>query len=234
MKFKLDIILPVYHEQDNIERVLDGIKKHVKTPHTINLVFAYKKDPTIKIVEGIQKKYKNINLLISKYGKGLRNQLVTGFEATNAPYILIMMSDLSDDPKDIDKMVRKLDGGEDFVCGSRYIPKGARLGGSRVKGFVSYFGCFSLRLLTDINTHDATNAFKCFKRGLLTRIKIESKVGYELPLELIVKAHAIGMKIDEIPTVWRERDTGSSKFKLLAYIPNYLRWYFFAVKNKFL
>lgn len=230
MKNKVDIILPVYKEQENIERVLNGLKNNVKSDVTINLVFFSKNDPTIPVVKKIENRFKNLNLLISPT-KGLAGQYRYGFSRTVSPIIIIMMSDLSDDPKDIDRMVKRINDGYDLVCASRYMRKGKRRGGSRIKAFLSHFGCESLYLLTGIKSHDSTNAFKAFRRSLIDQMHIESQVGYELPLEIIVKSHLLGAKISEIPTVWTERDTGYSKFKLLAYIPNYLRWYIFGVRE---
>lgn len=232
MKDKIDIILPVYREQDNIERVLDGIKKYVKTKAAINLVFYSKSDPTIPVVNRIKRKYPGLKMLVSPR-KGLASQFKYGFKNTKSPVVVIMMSDLSDNPKDIDKMVKKIDEGYDFVCASRYVRKGKRDGGSKIKAALSYLGCESFYMFTGLKSHDATNAFKAFKRTLLEKIEVESEVGYELPLELIVKAHILGCKITEIPTVWTERDTGYSKFKLLSYMPNYLRWYMYGLKKHF-
>lgn len=232
MTKKLDLILPVYKEEKNIERVLDGIEKYVKTPHITNLVFFNSKDPTISVVKKIANKYSDLKLINNKKGRGLANQLKTGFENSYAPLIIIMMSDLSDDPKDIDKMVKKIDNGADFVCASRYMRNGKRKGGSRLKAFVSFTACQTLYIFTGLKTHDATNAFKCFKRDLLSKIKVESEVGYELPLELFVKAHTQGFKVAEIPTVWKERDKGYSKFKLFKYVPFYMRWYIYALKHR--
>jgi hypothetical protein len=140
------------------------------------------------------------------------------------------MSDLSDNPKDIDKMVRIIESGYSLVCASRYSSGGKRLGGQRIKGLLSFIACKTLKIITGIPTNDATNAFKCFRREILQRIEIESKYGYELPLELTVKAMSLKLPISEIPTIWRERRSGKSKFKLFVLLPNYFRWYLFACR----
>lgn len=234
IKSKVDIILPVYKEQDNIERVLSGIKNSVKTSHSVNLIFYSKKDPTIPVVKSFKNKYGKINLLIPERGKGLLAQYTYGFKKTTSPIVVIMMSDLSDDPSDIDKMVHKIEKGFDFVCASRYMSKGKRRGGSTLKALMSYLGCETYFLLTGLKSHDATNAYKCFRREILNNIKIESIAGYEMPLELIVKSHNLGYKITEIPTIWTERDKGYSKFKLFSYIPQYMKWYLWGIKKKYL
>ncbi len=233
MSYLLDIIAPVYHEEENIERFLAGISHHVKTPHRILLIFQDKKDPTIPLSRNLKKKYPSIEILFTHNGVGFAKALKRGLIAVQAPYIAFMMTDLSDNPRDIDKMITKLVKGYDLVCGSRYIKSGKRIGGSTVKAFVSEFACNSLRWTTGIPTQDATNAFKCFKKTILKDIILQSPHGFELPFELVIKAYYNGARITDIPTVWRERDTGASKFKILPLIPFYLRWYMLAITKRF-
>lgn len=232
-KTKLDIILPVNHEEQNIREVLLGIKKKVKTPFTTILVYDDKNDPTVNIAQ----KLENIiasKIIKNKYGKGIVGAIKTGFSFSQSKIIIIMMADLSDQAADIDKMVQKIEEGYDLVCASRYLKGGKRNGGSKLKGLLSYLACTTLKFLTGIPTTDATNAFKCFRKDLAARINIESIGGFELPLEITIKSYLLGAKITEIPTIWNERRRGKSKFKLLIWLPHYLRWYLFALKSKFL
>lgn len=232
MKTKLDIILPVYFEQENIEEVLEGIKKKVKTPHRILAVWQDFKDPTVVILKREAKKRKNLVLLKCNTGIGMVNALKTGFKNSKSNVIAVMMSDLSDNPSDVDTMVHLVDQGFDLVCASRYTKKGSRIGGPKIKGFLSYLACITLKLFTGIPTTDATNAFKCFRKDFIKSIKIESVGGFELPLELTVKAYLQRKKITEVPTTWKERKTGKSKFELIKWLPHYLRWYMLALKSR--
>lgn len=227
----LDIILPVYYEKENVKELLNGIKKFVKTPHKINLIYQVNEDSTVEEIKKIQKESSKIKLIKSKYGIGIVEALKTGFEETRSEFVCIMMADLSDDPRDVDRMIRLLSKGYDFVCASRYSKNGRREKGPVVKGYLSFLACKTLRFFTGIPTNDATNAFKCFKRKLLKEVKIESKEGFELPLELSVKAYNLGYRIAEVPTIWKERKKGKSKFKLFKLIPLYLKWYIYGIKN---
>lgn len=56
-------------------------------------------------------------------------------------------------------------------------------------------------------------------------MQIESQAGFELALELTVKAHLAGRRIAEVPTVWRDRTAGVSRFQLRRWLPHYVRWY---------
>ena len=64
---------------------------------------------------------------------------------------------------------------------------------------------------------------------------IESSGGFELGLELVIKAWKDGFKVVEVPTSWSDRTNGKSNFKLWKWLPHYLRWYFsaigFGIKN---
>lgn len=233
MTTTLNIITPIYLEQDNITKTIEGVFENVKTPFVMYLIYDSEKDPTINVVKQLQKKYKNLKLMKNKFGRGAVYALKTGFLIGGCKYVLPVMGDGCDNPKDIDKLITKMVKGNDVVCASRYSKNGKRLKGPKVKGLLSFFACKSLRIFSGIPTNDSTNSFKCYRQKFIDTVKIESKGGFELPLELTVKAYIKGLKIDEIPTIWREREKGKSKFKLLKWLPQYLKWYLFAIKYRY-
>ena len=57
-------------------------------------------------------------------------------------------------------------------------------------------------------THDATNSFKLYDAQMVRELRVESVAGFELGLELTVKAFLNGYRIAEIPSVWRDRTAG--------------------------
>jgi hypothetical protein len=83
----------------------------------------------------------------------------------------------------------------------------------------------SLHYVGGVATHDATNNYKLYSRDLLGSITIESEGGFELALELTVKATLDGRTVAEVPTTWQDREAGESNFKMGAWLPRYLRWY---------
>lgn len=89
----------------------------------------------------------------------------------------------------------------------------------------------SLRWLTGIQTHDCTNNFRAYSSSFLASVRIESQQGFELALELTVKAWTQGLPIDEVPTTWTDRTQGQSRFRLLKWLPLYLRWYLLALRH---
>jgi hypothetical protein len=135
------------------------------------------------------------------------------------------MADLSDDPKDVDAMYELARQGADVVSGSRYMRGGRQLGGPLIKRTLSRVAGLSLHHLGGVPTHDATNNYKMYSRRLLESTSIESGGGFEVALEMTVKAHLAGLRVAEVPTTWRDRTAGESRFRLRKWLPYYLRWY---------
>ena len=67
---------------------------------------------------------------------------------------------------------------------------------------------------------------------MVHELGVESVAGFELGLELTVKAYLNGYRIAEIPSTWRDRTEGESRFRIMQWLPHYLKWYFHAYQPK--
>jgi hypothetical protein len=90
-----------------------------------------------------------------------------------------------------------------------------------------------LHWLGGLPIHDATSTYRLYSKRLLQQVSIESSGGFELGLELTVKAYALGMPVAEVPTTWRDRTAGQSCFRLWKWLPRYLRWYWVGIAARF-
>lgn len=214
---------------------MDGLREHVHTrPIEVLVVYDFECDTTVPVVKRLQAEMPWVVLHRNDLGRGALNALKSGFAAAQAPYILVTMADLSDDPADIEPMLARASQSDaDVVAGSRYMAGGRQVGGPFVKRTLSRIAGLSLHFVGGVGTHDATNNFKLYSRRLLDQVDIESEAGFELGLELTVKAHLRGMCIAEIPTTWRDRSAGESRFQIRKWIPHYLRWYRLGMFGRF-
>lgn len=232
---KLSIVIPVYHEENNIVKVLDRIESSVKTPHEILIIYDSKSDPTYPVVDELIKKRKKRNVLLVNSsvgnGRGVMNAIKTGLKKAKGEAMVVTMADLCDDISQIDTMNRFIEEGYDIVCASRYMKGGRKIGGPILKTLLSKAAGLTLYYFFHVSTHDATNAFKMYRKKIFNNIKIESTGGFEYSLEIVLKAHKLGYKIREIPTVWRDREAGKSNFKLVKWLPNYINSYLFIFKK---
>src|SRR5262249_6755621 len=103
--------------------------------------------------------------------------------------------------------------------------------GPFVKRTLSYLAGASLHYLAGLPIHDATNNFRAYSRRVVDQIPIEGEASFALALELTLKAHWRGWQVAQGPTPWHDRTQGQSRFRLFAWLPHYLRWYFLALRR---
>jgi glycosyltransferase involved in cell wall biosynthesis len=230
----LSIVLPVYNEGEAVEPVLRGLAAEVTTPHEIVVVYDFDADTTVPVIARLVPEIAGLRGLRNDLGRGVLNAMKAGIAGTAAPYVLISMADGSDEPSVIDPMVRLAEGGADVVAASRYMRGGRQIGGQPFKRLLSRTAGLTLHWFAGVPTHDPTSNFKLYSRRFLDAVTIESTAGFELALELTVKATVAGRPVAEVPTTWRDRTAGASNFKLRAWLPHYLHWYFVALRARWL
>ncbi len=222
---ELSIVLPVYNEGEAVEPVLRALSAGVKTPHELVVVYDFDADSTVPVIGRLASEIPGLRGLRNDLGRGVLNAMKAGIAGTTAPYVLISMADGSDEPHIVDSMVGLARDGADVVAASRYMPGGHQVGGPRLKRLMSRMAGLTLHWFARVSTHDPTNNFKLYSRGFLDSVTIESRAGFELALELTVKATLDGRRVTEVPTTWRDRTAGQSNFKLRTWLPHYLHWY---------
>jgi dolichol-phosphate mannosyltransferase len=222
---ELAVILPVYNEGDAVEPVLRALAAGVRTSHELVVVYDFDADTTVPVVARLTGEIPGLRGLRNDLGRGVLNAMKAGIAGTTAPYVLISMADGSDEPHVVDPMVALARGGADVVSASRYMRGGHQIGGPPLKRLMSRVAGLTLHWFAGVPTHDPTNNFKLYSRRYLDSITIESTAGFELALELTVKATLAGRRVAEVPTTWRDRTAGQSNFKLRKWLPHYLHWY---------
>lgn len=223
------IITPVYNEGENFPALYDEIRKKIKTPHKVVVVYDFNEDTTVSVVKKYQKQDKNLVLHKNNRGRGALNAILSGFDYVKSGPLLVTMADLSDELGKVDMMYEQYLDGSDLVCGSRYMKGGKQIGGPFIKRNLSRLAGVSLYWIRRLPTHDVTNNFKLYDKAFLDSITIESQGGFEIAMEITVKAFKQNKKITEVPTTWRDRTAGETNFKLMKWLPMYLHWYFYAL-----
>ncbi len=234
MSAPVTIVVPVYNEGDNIRQTLTELDAKVRVDAEVWLVYDRDDDTTVPPARELEGKTRlPFRLVRNKYGRGALNAIKTGLEEASSELVVVTMADLCDPPEVINDMVAAAEREQaDIVCASRYMKGGKQHGGPKFKGFLSHTAGLLLCWFARLPTHDPTNSFKLYRKSYLETVTIESTGGFELGLELVVKAHLARRRIVEVPTTWRDRVAGQSNFKLWKWLPHYLRWFFRAFGRK--
>lgn len=230
---ELTIVIPVYNEGAGFEDLWRELTTHLKFPFRALVVYDFDEDNTVPAVKAVMERGDSrLSLVKNNVGCGVVGALRTGFNAVESGPLLVVMADLSDDLAQVSRMLELYRQGNQIVVGSRYMKGGRIVNGPVLKQGLSRMAGVSLCWLRGISTHDATNAFKIYDSAMLKNFTLESRRGFELNLEITVKGFLAGYRIVEIPSLWRDRTQGKSKFKLWAWLPHYLRWYFYAFQPR--
>lgn len=222
---EVTFVMPVFKEPDTIGPTLHALRRDVRATHDVLVIYDFDEDSTVPVVRALQDEMPEVRLLRNDLGRGVLNAMKVGLTQAVAPFVIISMADGSDDYRDVDEMVARARDGADVVAASRYVRGGRQMGGPRLKRLMSRVAGLSLHYLGGVATHDATNNYKLYSRRFLDTVTIESQGGFELALELTVKASLGGYRVAQVPTTWQDRAAGESNFRMRAWLPRYLRWY---------
>ncbi len=230
---QLSVVMPVYNEGEAVEAVIRAMSDGVSTSHEIVVVYDFDGDTTVPVIARLTDELPSVRGLRNDLGRGVLNAMKAGIAGTRSPYVLISMADGSDEPAIVDGMVALAADGADVVAASRYMRGGHQVGGPVLKRLMSRMAGLTLHWFAGVPTHDPTNNFKLYSRQFLDSVTIESTAGFELALELTVKATLARRRIEEVPTTWRDRTAGQSNFRLRKWLPHYLHWYWAAFRGRF-
>ena len=157
---ELSVVMPVFKEGEAVEPVIRALTGAISTAHEILVVYDFDEDPTVPVIERLARELPAVRGLRNDLGRGVLNAMKAGIAASTGAYILITMSDGSDEPHVVDSMVALAREGADVVSASRYMRGGRQIGGPPLKRMMSRTAGLSLHWFAGVPTHDPTNNFK--------------------------------------------------------------------------
>jgi len=229
------VLLPCYNEEKSIEELLERTS-HVlgNIKFTIVAVDDGSTDGTLKLLERVRSIYP---LVISRHqiNMGLHVALHTGLMkimemSSLSDLVIVMDSDLTHDPIYIRDILSKLNEGFDVVIASRYTKGGRQIGLPIHRIVLSRVACSLMKHLFAFSVEDVTSGFRGYKTKTLKRIvrrygkKFINSQGFEVMVELLIKAKKTGARITEIPILLDySKKKNASKMRILNTVIGYAR-----------
>ena len=229
----LDIVIPVYNEGENILDALNALRRYVKTPFRVLIVYDFDEDNTLPPVRNAGDIGFDIKL-VKNEGRGVHGAIMTGFKEVASSAVLVFPADEAYNAEIVDAMYGKFEEGNDVVVASRFMKGGEMSGGPLSKSILVRVASFVLKWFVGLPATDATYGMRLHSKEILDAVEIESTDGWTYAIELLVKCHRLGWGVAEVPAKWMRREKGTSRFNLMKWLPHYLKWFLYAFATTYL
>jgi len=222
---KLSVIIPAHNEAESIETTvsaLAGTLDRQGIDYELLVVDDASGDGTSEAVESVAAEDSRIRCIRSHYQRGFGFAVRAGLERFEGDAVVITMADGSDDPEDVVRYHRLLEDGYDCAFGSRFIHGGRVTGYPFFKLVLNRLVNRGIRMLFRHGYDDTTNAFKAYRREVVSNIQPLLSNHFNLTVEMPLKAVVRGYSYGIVPVSWRNREAGNTKLSLREMGSRYL------------
>lgn len=205
---KLSVVVPLYNEEESVLELHHKLCEalcQLEMPVEILFVDDGSTDRSFEILDEIYEKEPKVRVLQFRRNYGKSAALAVGFRHARGRIIVTIDADLQDDPKEIPKLLKKLEEGYDLVSGWKKDRKDPL-----VKRVSSRFFNRVTCLLTGLEIHDINCGLKAYRREVTDSIDVYGQLHRFLP----VLAHWERFKVGEVVVQHRPRKYGKTKFGL--------------------
>jgi dolichol-phosphate mannosyltransferase len=208
------VVIPTYNEVENLPLIAEAITAQ---GYRLVVVDDGSPDGTGRLAEELAAESSLISVIHRESKQGLGPAYAHAFgmllEQAGAECIVQMDADFSHDPAAVPQLVAAIDAGADLAIGSRYVPGGSMPDWPLPRRLISRGGNVYAGIMLGLRVRDATAGFRCWRtRGLaLVDFASAEASGYGFQVEMAWKAQRAGLKVVEVPIVFRDRTRGASK-----------------------
>jgi dolichol-phosphate mannosyltransferase len=223
---ELSIVIPAHNEQENIGPCLDALLELLVEQERIDLevivVADGCNDGTEEAVQQRMERWPQVRLVRHPPPSGFGRAVRCGLSFVVGDVVIIYMADLSDSPDDALSYFRTIHEGYDCVFGSRFV-RGAKISNyPLLKLVVNRIVNTAIQVMFWTRFNDLTNAFKAYRREVITSCGPHRSCHFNITLEMSLSALISGYRIKQIPIDWEGRTWGSTKLKLRTMGRRYL------------
>ncbi len=203
----LSVVVPIYNEAENIEALHADITSSLEgldLAYEIIYVDDGSRDASFELLREVAGRDPRAVVISFRKNFGQTAAMSAGFDHCRGRLVVTMDGDLQNDPRDIPKLLSKLNEGYDIAAGWRFDRKDAflsrKLPSRLANGLISR--------ITKVELHDYGCTLKAFRREVVQNIRLYGEMHRFIP----AIASWMGVKIAEVPVNHRARQAGKSKY----------------------
>ncbi|MEN9647302.1 MAG: hypothetical protein RLY57_106 [Candidatus Parcubacteria bacterium] len=208
---KVSIVTPIYNEAKSLPQLfneLTDVLTKQGSSYEIIAVDDASKDESFEVAKAHAQTDSHIKAIRLLVNSGQTAALQAGIDAATGDVIILIDSDLENDPHDIPALITKICEGYDVVSGWRKDRwKGGMVSFLKRK-LPSITANKIITSITKVALHDVGCTLKAYKKEVIKPVELYGEMHRFIPFF----AKLQGAKITEIPVNYRERKFGESKY----------------------
>jgi glycosyltransferase involved in cell wall biosynthesis len=204
---EISVVIPLYNEQDSVEPLYDELSSVLDSTgraYEVIIVDDGSRDASFERLRAIHERDPRWKIISFRRNYGQTAGLSAGFAEARGELVITLDADLQNDPRDIPKLLARMDEGYDIVSGWRKDRKepffSRRLPSMVANGLISR--------TTGVHLHDYGCTLKVYRSVVVKNIHLYGELHRFIP----AVASSIGVKVTEVPVNDRARRFGKSKY----------------------
>lgn len=203
---KYSIVIPAYNEELSLKILVEKLAHVFEADWAeteLIVVNDGSTDNSLKTLEKLARKYKNIKIINFRINQGKSKCLNAGFKMASGEIVVTLDADLQDEPTEIPKLLKKLESGYDLVSSWK-----RKRQDSKTRLILTKIFNAVVRFSTSIQLHDFNSGLKVYRREVVKNISVYGELHRFIPVLAVQQ----GFKIAEVIVVHNERLYGESKY----------------------
>ncbi len=224
---KYTVVIAAYNEEGNIAPLTSRLVGALDSMQgdTWKLIYVIEGvDNTRTIAQSFADARPEIQIIYNQQPSGLGVAFQLGFTAvpTDTDAVITMDADLNHQPEELPRLIRALFArNADIVIGSRKVAGSVTDGAPYWKTSISNLVNRGMKIVLRVPVADQTSGYRVYRYSAFRKISFDS-VGFAFLPEILIRAHALKLKIVEEPIRFIFRTDGESKMKLIPTALSYL------------
>lgn len=218
----IEFVVPARNEAERLATSITPHLEYFDGIATFSVAMDHCTDDTAGVVEQLRDRYPHVSGFEVEGPQGKGSAVLEGLRRSRAAIVGFMDADCPTPPAEMARLVEKLDDA-DGAIGSRYLPLSliasprdlVRTGASRALNL-------SVRTLFRLQYRDTQCGAKVFRRESLVPVldQVET-TNWLFDLDLLLRAREHGLRIEEVPIIWREER--GSHLDVIGFAPEAVR-----------
>jgi glycosyltransferase involved in cell wall biosynthesis len=212
----LSIVIPVLNEAESLPELVARIRDALAAEgygYEVLFVDDGSKDATGEVLERLHREDPRVRAIRFRRNYGKSAALAVAFRETRGARVVTMDGDLQDEPREVPRLLARLEQGYDLVSGWKKVRHDpwTKTAPSKLFNLVT-------SLMSGVRLHDFNCGLKAYRSEVTQTLEVYGEMHRYLP----VLAHFNGFRVTELEVEHHPRIHGQSKFGAARFLNGFL------------